>query len=126
MNGTPKRVRRREFAKGEAIFVQGDPSDHAYFVQKGSILMTRRSDKGPVAVTTINEKQVFGEMALLDEESRPLTATAREPTTCIILVKQEFQAKLQDTDPLVRAHLRVLTRKLSEPGSTRRQPEGSD
>jgi CRP-like cAMP-binding protein len=124
MNGAPKRVRRRDFVKGEAIFVQGDPSDHAYFVQKGAVLLSRRTEKGPVPLTTVQEKQVFGEMALMDEQHRTATATAREDTTCIVLVRQEFKAKLQETDPLVRALLRVLARNLSEASPILGNPSG--
>lgn len=114
MNSPRKSIRRRTFSKGEAIFVQGDPSDHAYFVQKGSVMLSRRTDRGPVPFGIVNEKQVFGEMALLDEEWRTMTAAAREETTVIVILRQEFKSKLQDSDPMVRALLRVLARNLSE------------
>jgi CRP-like cAMP-binding protein len=114
MNAPAKSVRRRTFAKGEAVFVQGDPSDHAYFVQKGSVLLSRRSDQGTIPLLIVKEKQVFGEMALLDEERRTMTASAREETTVIVIMKQEFKTKLEDSDPLVRVLLRVLARNLGD------------
>jgi CRP-like cAMP-binding protein len=109
-----KVVNRRFFSTGQQIFVEGDPSDHAFFVQTGAVLLSARTDSGVIPHSTVREKQVFGEMALLDEKRRALTATAIVDTTCIIIMRQEFKAKLEGTDPLVKAMLRVLARNLSQ------------
>mgnify|MGYP006449299593 CR=1 FL=1 len=109
-----KVVNRRFFSTGQQIFVEGDPSDHAFFVQTGAVLLSARTDSGVIPHSTVREKQVFGEMALLDEKRRALTATAIVDTTCIIILRQEFKAKLEATDPLVKAMLRVLARNLSQ------------
>ena len=113
MKAATKIHRRKTFVKGEAIFIQGDPSDHAYFVQQGSVMLTKRSERGTIPFATIGPKQVIGEMALLDEDWRPMTAVAREATTCIVILRNEFKYKLQDTDPMVRALLKVMARNIT-------------
>lgn len=108
-----KVVNRAYFSAGQQIFVEGDPTDHAFFVQVGAVLLSARTGSGLIPHSTVREKQVFGEMALLEEKRRSLTATAIVDTTCIIIMRQEFKAKLEGTDPLVKAMLRVLARNLS-------------
>jgi CRP-like cAMP-binding protein len=108
-----KVVNRKFFSKGQKIFVEGDPSDHAFFVQVGAVILSISTDSGVIPHSTVREKQVFGAMALLDESHRTFTATAIVDTTCIIIMRQEFKAKFEGTDPLVKAMLRVLARNLS-------------
>jgi CRP-like cAMP-binding protein len=108
-----KVMNRKFFSKGQNIFVEGDPSDHAFFVQVGAVILSVSTDFGVIPHSTVREKQVFGEMALLDETHRTFTATAIVDTTCIIIMRQEFKAKLEGTDPLVKAMLRVLAHNLS-------------
>jgi CRP/FNR family cyclic AMP-dependent transcriptional regulator len=109
-----KVVNRKFFSTGQEIFVEGDPSDHAFFVQSGAILLSARTANGIIPHSTVREKQVFGEMALLDEKRRAFTATAIVDTTCIVIMRQEFKFKLENTDPMVKALLRVLARNLSQ------------
>lgn len=107
-------VNRKFFSAGQEVYVEGDPSDHAFFVQTGAVLLSARTDSGIIPHSTVREKQVFGEMALLEEKRRAFTATAIVDTTCIIIMRQEFKAKMENTDPLVKAMLRVLARNLSQ------------
>ena len=83
-------------------------------MQTGAVLLSMRTDDGIIPHSTVREKQIFGEMALLEEQHRVMTATAIIDTTCILILNQEFKRKLEDTDPLVKALLRVLARNLSE------------
>jgi len=109
-----KVVNRKFFSTGQEIFVEGDPSDHAFFVQSGAILLSARTANGIIPHSTVREKQVFGEMALLDEKRRAVTATAIMDTTCNVIMRQEIKFKLENTDPMVKALLRVLARNLSQ------------
>ncbi len=109
-----KVVNRQFFPAGQNVFVEGDPSDHAFFVQTGAILLSATTSTGVVPHSTVREKQVLGEMALVEEQRRAFTATAIVDTTCIIIMHQEFKAKLENTDPMVKAMLRVLARNLSQ------------
>ena len=83
-------------------------------MQSGAILLSARTANGIIPHSTVREKQVFGEMALLDEKRRTFTATAIMDTTCIVIMRQEFKFKLENTDPMVKALLRVLARNLSQ------------
>ena len=52
------------------------------------------------------------EMALVDDEPRSATAIAKDPTTCVIVVRQEFGERLENSDPLTRAMLKLLVKRL--------------
>lgn len=115
MRKAPSRiVSRVNFSAGARIFGEGDESTVAYVVQKGAVLLSVKAAEGVIPHMTVRERQVFGEMALLEEAKRTMTATAIVDTTCIVIREEEFRRKLQATDPLVRGMLRVLARSLSE------------
>lgn len=114
MKALTKIVDRAFFPAGEQIYGEGDESKLAYFVQTGAVLLSVKTDKGVVPHATVRERQVFGEMALLEETHRPMAATAIVDTTCILIQEEEFKQKLKSADPLVKAMLRVLARNLSQ------------
>jgi len=64
---------QRDLLPGETIFQPGDPSDHAYVIESGQIEIL----KGEVVrLGLLGAGQIFGEMGLVDERPRVLTARA--------------------------------------------------
>jgi CRP-like cAMP-binding protein len=69
----------RHVPGGEALFNAGDEADGAYVVQRGSFsLSSPLSDRQGVIV---GPGTLLGEVALLTETRRPVTATALESST---------------------------------------------
>lgn len=115
MTGASKRIVERVFfAAGDKVYAEGEPSTHAFFVQKGAVLLSVTTDKGVAPHSTVRERQIFGEMALIEEKTRAMSATAIVDTTCIVVFQSEFRRKLEMADPLIKALLRVLARSLGE------------
>jgi CRP-like cAMP-binding protein len=112
--GPAKVFQRIVFPPGTVIFSQGEPAQRAYIVQSGRVELSRTVDGERQVVDTLGENGLFGELALIGETSRLVTATAIDLTTCIVVQEGEFQSKLDRSDPFVRGVLRVLTRKIGE------------
>ena len=80
---------------GEVLFTVGDPADGGYVIQDGSFtLKTDNIDSG-VAAMTVARGTLLGELALLTETTRHVTATAAEPSTVIRVPRSLFLKMLE-------------------------------
>jgi CRP-like cAMP-binding protein len=80
---------------GEVLFRQGDVADGGYVVQEGSFhLASERSGKA-VHTTVVGPGTLIGELALITETRRPLTATAQEPSSVIRIPRPLFLKMLE-------------------------------
>ncbi len=97
-----------EVEEGTAIFQEGDVGDSMYVIYKGKI----KIHKGATTLAILNEKEVFGELSLLDAETRSASATAN--TDCFIFkIDQEPFYELMETRPEVaRGFIKILCQRL--------------
>ena len=71
-------------AKKQTIFVQGDPSDAVFHIQKGKVKLTVVSHTGKEAtIAILNEGEFFGESCLTGQPLRLSSATAM--TDCSVM-----------------------------------------
>ena len=72
------------FPKKQTIFIQGDPSDCVFYIQKGKIKLTVVSKSGKEAtIGILNESDFFGEGCLTGQPLRLCSATAM--TDCSVM-----------------------------------------
>jgi CRP/FNR family cyclic AMP-dependent transcriptional regulator len=73
-------------AEGETLFRTGDPGESLYLVRSGEIELSIQDNVGQkITLDTPRPGDFFGEIALLDEESRTATAVALSETELIEL-----------------------------------------
>jgi CRP/FNR family transcriptional regulator, cyclic AMP receptor protein len=80
------RVRIRDFAAGETIFVIGSPGDSVMIVLRGTVQISVPSPKGQISITSpkgrpsvlaiLSPGEIFGEIAFLDGRARLADAIA--------------------------------------------------
>jgi len=70
---------------GDVVFHENDAGDMFYVVKSGSIAIR----KGNKTLQVLGEGEIFGEMALIDNE--PRSATAIAATDCVIVPVSEKQ-----------------------------------
>jgi CRP/FNR family transcriptional regulator, cyclic AMP receptor protein len=96
------------FAPGEFIFREGEPGQHMYVLIEGSVLLSVRG----IGIEILNPGELFGEMALIDDEPRSATAVARSPCRLCMVDERRFSFLVQET-PFFALHvMRVLARRL--------------
>jgi CRP/FNR family transcriptional regulator, cyclic AMP receptor protein len=72
------------FPKKQTIFIQGDSSDAAFYIQKGKVKLTVVSEIGKeAAIGILNEGDFFGEGCLTGQPLRMCSATAM--TDCSVM-----------------------------------------
>ena len=79
--------------EGNTLFAAGEDADSAYVVQEGSFDLV--AQKNGVAATLAERGALIGELALLTETKRPVTAVAREPSSVVRIPRQLFLKTLE-------------------------------
>jgi CRP-like cAMP-binding protein len=79
---------------GGVLFNAGDPADSAFIVQEGTFTLTAREVEGGTSVV-VGRGTLLGELALLTETVRPVTATAKEPSTVLRIPRSLFLKMLE-------------------------------
>ena len=90
------RVRIRDFAASETIFVTGSPGDSMMIVLRGKVQISVTSPKGQLHVVTImSPGEIFGENALLDGRARLADAIAITDCSLAIVDGHDLLAFLE-------------------------------
>ncbi len=111
-------LHRREYLQDEIIFRQGEPGMGMYVVQKGTVAIM--SEPENQQLFEMQERDFFGELALLDESPRSATAVARTNCTVAGFFKPDL-FDLIDRDP--RLGVKIVLRLSHHLGSRLRQAD---
>lgn len=86
----------RQVAAGEMLFQKGDDGDALYGVRRGQIrIETGAADGSRLTLNFLGPGDLFGEVAVLDGESRTADAAAAEPTELFVLRREDFLGHLE-------------------------------
>jgi CRP-like cAMP-binding protein len=90
---------------GEVLFREGEVADGGYVVQEGSFRLVSEGAANAVRDAVVGPGTLLGELALITETRRPLTATAQEPSSVIRIPRPLF-LKMLDGYPDLAYRLR--------------------
>lgn len=117
------RMARRAYAKGEALFLEGDPGDSVHVLLHGKVAVQTSTPQGDiVTLTVLGAGSSFGEQALIDDRARrTATVVALEACDTQVLHRNDFN-DLRQRYPavdrllvdLLAAHVRRLSRQVVE------------
>ena len=105
----------REFAPGQAVFREGDSSDTCYIVRQGHARAIRTHRDGrTITLATFGPGDIFGELAMFEDELRSATVQAIE-TMSVVGVLGPDMRRLMGEHPQIAARLVIaLGRRLRE------------
>lgn len=95
---------------GETIFEKGNPGESMYIIVSGKV----RVHDGERTINILSDREVFGEMALLDSAPRLASVTAVEDTLLLRLAQEPFYEAVDSQVEIARGVIRVLSRHLRE------------
>jgi len=103
----------RHYKSGNYIFLEDSEGEQCFFVVQGSVKVTRLSKDGrEVILAMLNEGEFFGEMALLDGESRSANVIALEETEVLTLNREDFLVVLHDYPQIAIQLLKEMAHRL--------------
>ena len=82
----------RYIHSGEVLFDAGEAADAGFVIQEGSFSLANSEGGEPV---TVGPGTLLGELAMLTETTRPVTATALEPSTVLRIPRTLFLKTLE-------------------------------
>jgi CRP/FNR family transcriptional regulator len=107
-------ARVREFDRAEPVFTEGDPSDFVTIVS-GRVKVFKATPAGKEIILEIfGTGDPLGAVAAYEGAPYPASATALEPTTCLVIPRADFFALLESSPTFVRGVLVGLTHRLVE------------
>ncbi len=108
-------ARLATFQKGEAVFLEGAPSDYFYSVASGHVKVAKMLPSGKeVILEVFGAGEPLGAVAVFEGRPFPASAVAMEDTSCIVITRGAFFALLEQHPTLVRGILTGLTLRLIE------------
>ncbi|MFL3014541.1 MAG: Crp/Fnr family transcriptional regulator [Candidatus Neomarinimicrobiota bacterium] len=103
----------RHYDNGNYIFLEDSDGEQCFFVLEGSVKVTRLSKDGrEVILAMLNEGDFFGEMSLLDGESRSANVIALEKTEVLTLDRRDFLDVVNDYPQIAVQLLKELAGRL--------------
>jgi len=105
-------MEHRDYENGDRVFREGDAAVAAYLVVEGRVEIWCMQDENAIVISQIGKGELFGEMALLESRVRTTSARCLEPTTLTIVPKEEFDRRMNSTDPVVQRIIQQLIRRL--------------
>lgn len=100
------------FPQNHILFSQGENGDKAYIIEKGRVLIYLTKDGEEFPLSILGEGEIFGEMAILDNQSRSASAKTLDECSLIVVTKDQLMERVQAADTVVRLLLRVLLKRL--------------
>ena len=112
---------REVFAAGEQIFRIGDAGDCAYLIESGTVEVFVVIQGVEQRVSSMGKDEMFGEIALIDQQPRTATVRAAEKTVLVPVKRKLVENLLEKSDPILRHLLLVvLERFRAKQGNTAR------
>src|SRR5271170_2434447 len=105
----------RRFEPGEIVFREGDASDTCYVVRDGRARAIREHGDGrTITLASFGPGDIFGELAMFEDELRSATVEAIEPTLVVAVLGPDMR-RLMSEHPEISMRLVVaLGRRLRE------------
>jgi CRP/FNR family transcriptional regulator len=105
----------REFEPGEVVFREGDASDTCYVVRDGRARALRtHTDGRTLTLATFGPGDIFGELALFEDERRSATVEAIEQTGTVAVLGPDMRRLMAEHAEISSRLVIALGRRLRE------------
>jgi CRP/FNR family transcriptional regulator, cyclic AMP receptor protein len=105
----------REFEPGEVVFREGDASDTCYIVREGRARAVRTHRDGrALTLATFGPGDIFGELALFEDERRSATVEAIERTSAVAVLGPDMRRLMSEHAEISSRLVIALGRRLRE------------
>ncbi len=111
-------LERRYIPKGQTIIREGDYSHEAFLIQSGEVSVYITKGQEQIELARLDPGQIVGEMAFIFDGPRTASVKATMDTNLIVISRQQFQDKLKESDPTVRAIVQMLSKRIVDSNNT--------
>lgn len=101
-----------EYASNEIIFTEFEPGNEFYFIQEGRVKIVKIINNTEKTLDVLEIGDVFGEMAILEEEPRSASAIAMDDVKVLKFHRDNFDALLQGNPQLAYKLLVIFSKRI--------------
>ncbi|MEG6616468.1 Crp/Fnr family transcriptional regulator [Peptococcaceae bacterium 1198_IL3148] len=107
-------IRKKDYQKGNVLFLQGDRSDHLYIVRYGRVKIYEVSKDGRQQIVRILEQgDFFGELSLFKDEHHSLNGEAMEDTGLCMIPREDFKILVKENPEMSISIMAALSERLA-------------
>jgi CRP/FNR family transcriptional regulator len=105
----------RDYEPGQIVFREGDASDTCYIVRSGRARAVREHPDGrTITLATFGTGDIFGELAMFEDELRSATVEAVQRTSAVAVLGPDMRRLMVDHPQIAIRLLAALGRRLRE------------
>ncbi|MEO6219446.1 MAG: cyclic nucleotide-binding domain-containing protein [Ginsengibacter sp.] len=101
-------MQEEEVEAGTVLFREGDIGDCMYIIYKGEV----KIHKSQITLAILKDKEVFGELSLLDSDTRSATATADVDCFLFKIDQEPFYELLEARPEVAKGFIKILCQRL--------------
>jgi len=102
----------KQYSTGEIIFCEFEPGNSFYLIQTGRVKISKVVKDKEKTMDILSVGDIFGEMAILEEQPRSATATAIEPVTVLHFDRDNFVSMMMSQPQLAFKLLVVFSKRI--------------
>ncbi len=103
---------RQSFNAGDVIIRQGSYETSAYIIESGRVEVSIMVNDKKTVFAILGKKQIFGEMALMDDKARSATVMALEETQVSVIDRKSFNEQLTKNPKILFPLIKALFERL--------------
>jgi CRP/FNR family transcriptional regulator len=105
----------RRYAQGDVVFREGDESNTCYVMRSGRTRAVREhSDGRSITLANFGPGDIFGELAMFDNERRSATIETLDPTEVLAILGGDMRRLMREHPEIAVKLLAALARRLRE------------
>ncbi len=101
------------FFSGDIVFREGEEGDALYVIMHGSVKIVK-GGQPPVTLCVLEERDYFGEMAILDEDVRSATVEVDRDARFLVIRREHFRTLLEARPQIAFAVFRTFSARLRD------------
>src|SRR5215217_864014 len=106
-------TREKHYPKGSVILFEDDPGDSLFVVRDGRVKVVLVAEDGrEVILGVLGVGEHFGELSLIDDQPRSAHVISMEDSTLLVLRRDDFRRRVQETPEVAWSLLIELSRRL--------------
>lgn len=107
-----EKTMHRERQEDEMVFCENEPGYELYIIQSGRVKITKMVDGQEVMLAVLQQGDIFGEMAILDNKPRSASAICAEKTSMLAINKANFEAMVKAQPQLATRLITLLSERI--------------
>jgi len=102
----------KTYKPGEIIFCEYEPGDDFYLIQAGHVRITKVVSDKEKTLDILQSGDIFGEMAILEQQPRSATALAEDEVKMLVFNRQNFELLLKSNPEIAIKLLKTFTKRI--------------